>query len=221
MQSNKEELDKIIGFVTEQKRQAIQKVIQNRTRHVAVVLEDVRQSQNTSAVIRSCDCFGVQDLHVIENKFPFKVNKMIVRGSSKWVDVYRHRSEENNTLSCISKLKSEGYKIVATSPHKNDFPIQELPIDEKIALFIGSEGDGLSSEVLDAADYFTTVPMYGFTESLNLSVCTALCLNQLMTRLHDSEVDWKLKEDEKTDLQIQWVKTILKGDTIYDNQTDV
>lgn len=215
-----EEYSRLRGFVTSTKLEAIDKAIKNRTRHVTMVLEDVKQAHNSSAVIRSCDCFGVQDLHVIENTHEFDVSREVVRGASKWVDVYRYRDQSNNTARCLTGLKSQGYKIVATSPHQDDFTIQELPIDQKVAVVIGSEGNGISDVVREYTDYYTIVPMHGFTESLNLSVTAAICLNQITSRLHRSELDWRLSDKEALEVQVNWIKKILRSDTIYDNQID-
>ena len=220
MEELQKELALLRTFMTEGKLEAIDRVLPNRTRHLTVVLEDICQMQNASAVIRSCDCFGVQDLHVIENKNRFNISKEIVRGSSKWVDIYRYRKEESNTLQCLETLKKDGYKIVVTSPHQDDFPIEKLPLDQKVALVIGSEGFGISDEVVEHADYFTRVPMFGFTESLNLSVTAAICIQQLTSRLHASEIDWKLSAKENLELNIKWFKQILQSHTIYDTQYD-
>lgn len=186
-------------------------VLRERTRHFTIALEDIYQPQNASAVIRSCDCFGVQEFYVIENKNKYKLNYDVTRGASNWVDIYRYKKRNsNNTLDCISELKKKGYKIVATTPHKDDYCLDEIPINEKLALFFGNEADGLSEDVINNADYFLKVPMVGFTESLNLSVCAAICLYQLTQRLRASELDFRLSESEMEELKYQWVKRIVK-----------
>ena len=119
------------GFITATEGALI---IQQRTRHVTVALENIFQPHNASAVLRSCDCFGVQDVHVIENTNEYAPNREIDMGSSKWLNIQHYSETENNTLECINKLKAKGYKIVATTPHENDSFIDELPVDQPVAL---------------------------------------------------------------------------------------
>lgn len=199
----------LFEFISENKQQKFNQIIHNRTRHITVVLEDIFQSHNASAVLRSCDLFGVQDIHVIENEFKYQVNNDIALGSSKWLNVYHHSNEKNNTVSCFEKLRSEGYKIVATSPHKNDCLIDDLPLDNKIALVFGTELEGLSQTALDNADAFVKIPMYGFTESFNISVSAALSLYHLTEKLRKSEVSWQLSDKEKTIIHIEWAKQVV------------
>lgn len=210
-------LDYLLTFVSDNKRNRFDEIIQSRTRHVTVVLEDIYQSQNASAVLRSCDCFGVQDVHVIENKNVYEVNDNVALGSSKWLNLIMYNKYENNTLDAIKKLKKEGYKIVATTPHTNDQLIDELPLDDKIALVFGTEMEGVSQQVMDAADEFVKIPMYGFTESFNISVSAALSLFCVTEKLRKSNVNWRLSEDEILDVRLSWAKnSIKKADAIED-----
>ena len=140
----------------------------SRTRYLTVVLEDIFQSQNASAVLRTCDCFGIQDVHIIENRNPYEINPDVELGSAKWLNMNRYNKSGHNTLEAFTELRKKGYKIIATSPHKNDLMIQDLPIEHKIALVFGSEREGLSDIALQNADAFVKIPMYGFTESFNI-----------------------------------------------------
>lgn len=204
-------LEYLSQFVTENKKQKMEEVLDFRTRHLTVVLEDIYQPQNASAVVRTCECFGIQDLHIIENKNRYKVNKDVTLGSSKWVDIIKYKKRDtNNTLVCIEKLKSRGYKIVATTPHKDDVSLNQLPLDHKFALFMGNEREGLSSDVIGNADVFMKIPMSGFTESLNISVSAAICIQHLMFKLWNSEIDWKLSIEEKEDIRLRWVRRVVK-----------
>ena len=196
----------IWSFVTDNKKEIFNKVIEDRMRHITVVLEDVYQPQNASAVLRSCDCFGIQDLHVIESRNTYKVNPKIVMGASKWVDVNSHP----NTTSCIDDLKNQGYQIVATTPHTDDVDIYEFDPSKKSAIFFGTEMQGLSDEVLEKADAFVKIPMYGFTESFNISVAAALCLNEITHNLRQSDTNWQLSNDEKIDLKLRWGKSCIR-----------
>jgi tRNA (guanosine-2'-O-)-methyltransferase len=148
---------------------------------------------------------GVQDIHVIENSYKFETHPDIVLGANKWLNIFQYNvPEANNTLKAIENLRNEGYKIVATTPHKNDFSLEKLPIDSKIALFFGTEQTGLSEDVVEQADYFMQIPMYGFTESYNISVSAAISMYELMKRIRQSPVKWRLSEDERVDILLEW-----------------
>jgi tRNA (guanosine-2'-O-)-methyltransferase len=205
-------------YVTENRLDLLNKNIEDRTRYITIVLENIFQPQNASAVIRSCDCFGVQDLHVIENSNEYNLNPDVVMGASKWVDLYRHNQKENNTLETINDLKQKGYRIVATTPHTNDILLPDFDLTKgKAAFFFGTELTGLSDIVMDHADEFVKIPMYGFTESFNISVSAALVLNHLATDLRRSEVNWQLSEMEKMKLKLEWLKkSVRSGDKMLE-----
>lgn len=209
--NTKEELlTYLLGFITENKRNKFEKIINFRTRYLTVVLEDIFQPHNASAVLRTCDCFGIQDVHIIENKNKYDVNPDVALGSSKWLTLIKHNKNEENTLKTLNKLKKQGYKIVATSPHKDQFMLDELPLDQKTALVFGTELNGLSDLALDNSDYFVKIPMYGFTESFNISVSAAITLYSLTEKLRKSEINWQLSEDEILDIKLDWVRNIIK-----------
>lgn len=203
-------LNYLLPFISDNKRSLFDNYIQHRTRHITVVTEDLCQPHNASAVMRSCDCFGIQDLHIIENRNEYALNKEISLGSDQWVDVYNYKSKENNTVDCLQQLKNKGYRIVATTPHKNDCLIQELDISQKTALIFGTELEGLSQTVFELADDFVKIPMYGFTESFNISVSAGISLYTLTERLHKSDINWQLSEPEKTDILIKWTCQVVK-----------
>ena len=197
-------------FITPNKKHKFEELILQRTRHITIVLEDIYQPHNASAVLRSCDCFGIQDVHIIENMNKYEVNPDVALGSSKWLNLIKYREKENNTESCLKKLKSAGYRVIAATPHENDFIPETLPLDQKIALVFGTELAGLSQVALDLADGFVRIPMYGFTESFNISVSVALLLFALTERLRKSEIHWQLTEDENLDIQLTWTKNVIK-----------
>lgn len=194
-------------YLTEQRKELFHRVLSNRTRHFTVVTEDVYQIHNTSAVMRTCDVFGIQDLHVVEEKFGKRVDKEIAMGAQKWVNLKRHDS----MADCIEKIRNSGYQIIATTPHNNSTFLHEFDISKKSAFFFGTERYGLSEYVMNEADGFLKIPMYGFTESLNISVSAAIILQSLVTRLHQSNLDWKLSEEEKKEIQMEWMKNSIKS----------
>ncbi len=201
-------------IMKEDRIKMIDKNVNERTRYITVVLENIYQPQNASAVMRSCDCFGVQDLHVIENSNEYELNPDVVMGSSKWVDLKRYNSKEENTLDTIKSLKKEGYRIVATTPHTKDVLLPDFDLTKgKSAFFFGTELTGLSDVVMDNADEFVKIPMYGFTESFNISVSASLVLNHLASALRCSDVDWELTDTEKLDLKLEWyLKSVKSGE---------
>ena len=209
----KEDLIRFLETVmVEDRIKMIGKNVNERTRYITIVLENIFQAQNASAVMRSCDCFGVQDLHVIENSNNYELNPDVVMGSSKWVDLKRYNSKDENTLDAINSLKKEGYRIIATTPHTNDILLPDFDLTKgKSAFFFGTELTGLSDVVMNNADEFVKIPMYGFTESFNISVSASLVLNHLASSLRISNLDWKLTNEEKLDLKLEWYKKSVKS----------
>ncbi len=216
MQENAQELITYLsGFVSDRRKLRLEEVLTERMRHMTVVLEDVYQAHNASAVLRSCDCFGVQDVHFIENRNKFKISEDVSMGSTQWLTIKKHNQHENNTLACIKELKSKGYRIVATTPHKDDKTIAELDITKPFALIFGTEITGISQDVFNVADDFVKIPMYGFTESFNISVSAALCMYELTTRIRDAKINYQLSADEKKEIYLEWLKvSISKSDLI-------
>ena len=206
----KELITYLSQFISETRRAKFDTVLNYRTRHITVVLEDLYQPHNASAVLRSCDIFGIQDIHIIENKNAYTVNKDIALGAPKWLNLNKYRKEENNSLDCIKKLKEQGYRIVATTPHEKDCNLEDLSVDKPLALFFGTELTGISDTVREYADEYVKIPMYGFTESFNISVCAALCLHSLKEKLHRSEIDWHLNDIEKEELLLRWLRNSIQ-----------
>lgn len=202
----------LVSCISDKRRDKIERYSQLRTRWITLALEDIYQSHNASAVLRSAECFGVQDIHVIENRNTYTVSSEVAMGSSKWVDLIRYREKNaDNTIACIHALKAKGYRIVATTPHKNDCLIDQLDVEKgPLALFFGTEIDGITDAVINEADEFVKIPMYGFTESFNISVSAAICLYTLTEKLRRSSVAWQISEEERLDLRLAWVRNSLQ-----------
>ncbi len=213
--SKKEQIDYLLQFISERRKQRFDEVIAERMNHMRVVLEDIYQAHNASAVLRSCDCFGIQYVHFIENRNKYKISDDVAMGSSNWLSIQRHSEKEQNTLSCVMELKQQGYRIVATTLHEKDCTLDQLPVDKKFALVFGTEIDGISAQVMEQADEFVKIPMYGFTESFNISVCAALCMYELTEKIRKSGINYHISEEEKTDIYLEWLKnSISKSDLI-------
>lgn len=189
-------------FITPERKARFIEVLEQRTKFVTVAIEDVFQLHNTSAVIRSCEVFGIQEAHVIENRFGKRLDKNIAMGAQQWVDVHRYE----NPNDCIQNLRDQGYKIVATTPRENACAIEDFELTKKTALFFGTEKEGLSEKVIQQADSYLRIPMFGFTDSLNISVSAAILLQLLSSRLRKTDLPWQLTETEKLDKKLDWTK---------------
>jgi len=212
-------LNYLSAYITPERLSLFNRVIDFRTKYITVVLEDIYQSQNASAVLRSCDCFGIQDVHIIENRNQFQLDTEVSLGSSKWLTLNKYNNEPNNSLMAIKSLKKQGYKIVATTPHTNDQKLPDFDITSgKAALVFGSELPGVSDVILNEADEFLKIPMFGFTESFNISVSAAIVLHHLTDKLRNSEVSWELTEKEKTEIKIQWIRNTIKKSELIEKR---
>ena len=194
------------GFLTENRKERFQKVLENRTNHFTIAVEDVFQFHNTSAVMRSCEVFGIQEINIVEQRFGKDIDKEIAMGAQKWVDINRFENINN----CIQNLKTKGYQIIATTPHDDSCLLHEFDISKKSALFFGTEKEGLSEEVMKQADGFLKIPMVGFTESLNISVSAAIIIQDITSRLRLSSIDWQLTENELLEKRLIWAKNSIK-----------
>jgi tRNA (guanosine-2'-O-)-methyltransferase len=197
----------------------VNQVLNLRTRHVTLVLEEIFQSQNASAVIRTCECMGLQDIHIIENEVKYAINKRVLKGSYKWVDLIKYRTrEKSGTELCFAELKRRGYTILVTDPAPDGKSVFDVPVDKKIAIVMGNELHGTSAYALAHADAKVHIPMYGFTESLNISVSAALCLQAVLPRLRESDVPWQLTAEEKDFIRLQWYRKMVRRSEIIERE---
>ncbi|WP_454986747.1 TrmH family RNA methyltransferase [Capnocytophaga bilenii] len=200
-------LDYLQNFITEERKQRFSEIISQRTNHFTVAMEDVFQMHNTSAVVRTCEVFGVQQAHSIEGRYGKRLDEKIAMGAQKWVDVFRY----DDTQKCIDTLREKGYQIVATTPHKDAYLLNDFDISKKSAFFFGTEKEGLSEKVLAQADTYLKIPMVGFTESLNISVAVAIVLQQLTDKLRRSNIKWQLTDEERYSVLEQWTKISVRN----------
>ena len=200
-------LEYLETFLTSSRKEKFNIVLSQRTKHFTVATEDVYQLHNTSAVIRTCDVFGIQEVQVIEERNVKRIDREIAMGAQKWVDVNRFHSVKD----CIADMRQKGYQIVATTPHANDSALDQFDVSKKSCFFFGRETEGLSEEVMKEADCFLKIPMVGFTESLNISVSAAIILQHVTSKLRQSHVDWQLTETERTIKKMDWIQKTLKS----------
>ena len=215
---DKELLNLFESYLTDKRKTLYKKVIAERTCHFTVVLEDISQPHNASAILRTCDIFGVQDLHTVENKYINRVSKYVAKGSQKWITSKRYKSDGNNTQICFDNLREKGYQIIATSPHNNSCLLQDFDISKKTAFVFGEETKGISDFVKENADGFLNIAMVGFTESLNISVAAAIILQDVTTKLRNSDINWHLSEEEKEMLYYDWLKNSIKNSDVIEEK---
>ena len=211
------------NFINPNRLELIDRNLQKRTRYVTIVLEDTFQPNNSAAILRTCDCFGIQDVHIIENKNNFKPNEEIALGSDQWLSIHRYNKEKENTANALKSLKNNNYRIIATSSHGKGTPIEDFNLSNGKAAFIfGTELTGITNTVEELADEFVYIPMSGFTESFNISVAAAIILHQVSNKLKKSTINWNIEKEELEIIRLQWLKnSIKKPDMIekyfYDN----
>lgn len=204
-------------YVTEHKQNLIEEVLNLRTRHITVVLENIYHPHNASAVVRSCDCFGIQDVHVIEGHNEYNINPYVVQGSAKWITINKYPQSDSSDSS-FAQLKKKGYELIGTSPNPKYKSIRDFNAKSKLALVFGTEETGLSDFAMAQMDDFAHIPMYGFTESFNLSVSAAICLYEITDKLRKSDVDWQLSENEKDELRLEWYKNIIARSDVLERE---
>ena len=209
-------IEYLSGFISERRLALFKEILVKRTRYISVVLEDIYKSHNASAVLRTCDAFGVQDVHIIESKNQFELSTNVTIGSDKWLSIKKYNESRHNTVKTFNRLREQGYRIVATTPHFKSSSLQEFDLGKaKVALVFGSELKGLSEEALNNADEYLYIPMVGFSESLNVSVSAAVILNTLSSKLRQSDVNWKLTKEEQLELLEGWLLKTLKQPDLY------
>ncbi|RAI93915.1 TrmH family RNA methyltransferase [Algoriphagus yeomjeoni] len=211
-------LDYLSQYITDNKKSVMEKVLAQRTKFFTVVLEDIFKPHNASAVLRTCDCFGLQDVHVIEKMNAYKVNPFVTRGASQWIDLHKYYNKEGSAVQdCFSVLREQGYKIFGTSPLPGSISIHDLEPSEKIALVFGNEHDGISQEVHENVDGLVHIPMLGFTESFNISVAASISLYELVKKVKNyNHPDFYLTEEEKQLLRMKWYRSVVKRDDLHE-----
>ncbi len=208
MTVNDQILAKYYEVISESKQIMFDRIAAERTNYLTVVMENIMKDHNASAILRTCDCFGIQQLHTLEKGVKYEIQREIARGAENWVDLKSFHGEEP-VKNCFKELKSKGYRIITTSPHA-DKSIHEIDLSTPIALVFGTERDGVSEEAVNSSDELVSIPMYGFTESFNVSVSAALILNVLRHRLSKEDFTWKLNQAEQTEIKIKWCERIVK-----------
>lgn len=207
-------------FPSEHKKAFIEQVLSQRTRYLMVVLEDIYQSQNASAVVRTCECMGLQDVAIVENRSKFVYNRRVLKGSEKWMTFHRYNDKHSdNTQVAFRQLRAAGYRIFAADPAPEAISMEDIDMAAgPVAIVFGNELHGLSAGTRALADGLIKVPMYGFTESMNISVSVAMVLQCLLSKLRHSDIDFHLNEEDKEVLRLSWYKKIVKRSDILERE---
>lgn len=206
-------------YVTENKKRLIEKVLAQRTRHVTVILENLFQSQNASAVVRTCECLGLQEVHIIEDEARYGVNRRVLKGANKWIELVRHKQKAvNNTVHCMEQLRARGFQILAADPSPKGISIHDVELDSKAALLVGNELHGISDYARAHADALVRVPMFGFTESFNVSVGAALAITALLNKLRSSPINWQLDQEDMRDIRLRWYRGCVRKSDLLEKE---
>ena len=202
-----ERLDYMTQFLTEERKEVLRRTLASRTHYMRIMTENMFHPQNASAIMRHCEAFGIQQIHTVEDRCRFDPSVNIVRGTQKWVDVEHH----DTTKEALEALKSEGYRIVATTPHRCSVTPETFDVTKgKFALVFGTEHAGISDEVIEAADDFLMIPMCGMVESLNVSASAAILIYMLSQRIRQQVDGWQLSDDEQLKLLTRWTMSSVR-----------
>ncbi len=217
--------DKLLAFlepyISNHKKELIEEKLGYRTNHLTLILEDIYNPHNANAVVRSCECFGIQRLNVIEERNEYQLSPNVLQGSLKWIDLQRYNESPGKNMEiCYEELRANGYRIVATSPKAGSTPISKLDVTRPIALVFGTELEGLTEFAISESDECVHIPMVGFTESFNISVVAALCMYELMGKLRKSEIKWGLSNNEIKRLRLDWYRNSVQRIEVLESEFD-
>ncbi len=209
----KEKIAFLESLLSEKRLERIKQVIDYKIQNITIVLDNLLDSHNTSAILRTAEGLGLKDIYIIEKDYQFEINKGVTKYSHKWLDLHRFKDYQ----PCVKALKEKGYKIFVANVGEKSVKLTDIEIapDSKYAFVVGNEHDGISSEILNYADCEFTIPMYGFTESFNVSVASAIILSHstyLYRKVSQQKSD--LTERQKEELYFDFLKKAVKNSDI-------
>ena len=203
----RERIAYLATFMTEERFSLFERTLAQRTNYMTILAENTFHPHNAAALMRHCEAFGVQRMHTIETRCSFDPSQNISRGSDRWLNLVRH----NSTEEALTALKAEGYRLVATTPHRESCTPETFDVTKgKFALIFGTEHAGISEEAMAAADEYLRIPMCGMVESLNVSASAAILIYQLTGRIRAQVAGWPLSEREQTELLYDWTRLSVK-----------
>lgn len=194
-------------FLLESRIDTLTRALDMRTEYITVMTENMFHAQNASAIVRHCEAFGVQNIHTVEELCPFLPTLNIALGTDKWIDINRHAT----TADAVKALRSEGYRIIATTPHRQSCTPETFDVTKgKFALVFGTEKTGVSEEIMAEADEFLQIPMCGMVDSLNVSASAAILIYMLSQRMRLECSDWHLSDHKRTRTLYDWYRFAVK-----------
>ena len=198
----RERIALLSGFMLPARYDVLRRTVAMSTRYMTILAENTFHPQNAAALIRHCEAFGLQQMHTVETFCRFNPSAAIVRGTDRWVDIRRHGS----TAEALAALRAEGYRIVATTPHREDTTPESFDVGRgRFALVFGTEHAGISEEVLASADEFLRIPMCGMVESLNVSASAAILIYMLSERMRRQVEGWNMTAAEQAATLYGWM----------------
>jgi tRNA (guanosine-2'-O-)-methyltransferase len=193
--------------LTANRLERLREVLAMRTRRLTLVLENLYHPENANGVLRTAECVGLQEVHLIQEKFAWKYNRNIARGSGKWLEV----GEWSEADTCYTRLKQQGYALVATSAAPGSLAPDALPLDRPLAIIFGNESVGVTEKALSLCDYRVHIPMAGLTESYNIGVSAGILLYELTQRIRSQSPEkWQLPTSDAQDVYEDWLKKAVK-----------
>ena len=199
----RERIDYLSSFLLESRIDTLNRALDMRTEYLTVMTENMFHAQNASAIVRHCEAFGVQNIHTVEDLCPFLPTLNIALGTDKWIDVKRHAT----TADAVKALRSEGYRIIATTPHHQSCTPETFDVKKgKFVLVFGTEKTGVSEEIMAEADEFLQIPMCGMVDSLNVSASAAILIYMLSQRMRLECDDWHLSDEKRTRTLYDWYR---------------
>ncbi|MFN8674318.1 MAG: TrmH family RNA methyltransferase [Candidatus Sericytochromatia bacterium] len=216
-------LDYLVNnHLTEARKNKIFDVSSNKTEHITVVLDRLKDPKDISAIIRTCECFSINSIHIIENKEKYLVNKKVSRGSFKWIKIIKYNEiRKSEQVDCITYLKEKGYKIVHfleknLSVTNFNIPItsmDDLDLKQKIALVFSDNNNEIENFI--PSDELVFIKKINDNFDFNISLNVSIILHNLVYLLNKQKIAFKLTPEELLDLRLDWLKTELVAYNIY------
>ncbi len=198
-------IEKLDSYVTDNRKTRIESVLTNRIDHIQIVLENVSDNHNAMAVIRSGEALGITTVHIINPEGTAKESRAVTQGAMQWLDVIFY----DDTESFLQKHKDHFVLAGGVLHESKTIAIHEVLIDKPLCLCFGNEQRGLSKQFADACDVFFKIPMFGMTESFNLSVSVAISLYDCLERVRNSDQS-KLSNDRYEYLKAKYYLNSVK-----------
>ena len=205
--------DILSKFLLPKRLEKLDSVLNNRTNNLTIVLDRIKNYHNISAVIRTADAFGINKIHLVGGSFEYTSG--ISLGTEKWLEIKKYDSAK----IAIKELKEQNYKTVVMQPEsfeaKKPIAVNELPFEQKLALVFGNEKHGVAKEYKKTADIFAYIPMYGFVESLNISVaCAITVFCSTIPKAKTKRRLASISEEKKAELKSKWLKQDVRNSDI-------